>query len=104
MQPITVNIVEMKQLFFLALASLSVFVAASTVSYFVLSDGHGVRLGADGIIRLGLPFMMFERGGIDYRCAFYWRSATGNLAFATASTALVMGFGYLLRQARGRKG
>jgi len=38
---------------------------ANVLSYFVLSDGFGIRVGNDGIIRAGWPFLVFERGGID---------------------------------------
>jgi len=43
-------------------------------SYFLLSDGFGIHVGQDGMIRVGLPFVFFERGGFSYRSVVYGRS------------------------------
>lgn len=60
-----------------------VFVVLNAVSYFVLSDFHGVGRVYDGMKRIGWPLLMFEEGGFVWRREFHLKAALGNLAAAT---------------------
>jgi hypothetical protein len=70
---------------------------ANVLSYFVLSDGFGIRVGNDGIIRAGWPFLVFERGGIDGRDEFYPDGALRNLVVAVAIAVVISGAWHLNR-------
>jgi hypothetical protein len=59
-----------------------VFVVTNVLSYFALSDFHGVGRIYDGMKRVGWPFLMFEEGGDLWRRAFYFKAALGNLVVA----------------------
>ena len=57
-------------------------IIANAASYFLLSDGYGVQKWNDGLIRIGFPFLMYERGGFDFRDKFYADAAAKNLGVA----------------------
>jgi hypothetical protein len=71
---------------------------ANVLSYFVLSDGFGLRPGNDGIIRVGWPCLMLERGGIDGRDEFYSDRALRNLIIAIAIAVVISGAWYVIRR------
>jgi hypothetical protein len=62
---------------------------ANLLSYFVLSSGYGVIPVNDGVVAIGFPLVMFERGGSDGRDEFYWKAAIGNLLLALGFAAWV---------------
>ena len=60
-------------------------VLANVASYFLLSDRYGVQWGwQDLVVRVGFPFLMFERGGFNGRDNFYVGAAAKNLTIALA--------------------
>lgn len=70
------------------------------VSYFLLSDGHGMDPVADGISRLGWPFLIFEKGGIVYRSNFHWEAVLGNFLLTGVTLALTATFAYLMSRSQ----
>lgn len=76
-----------------------VFIVISAVSFFVLSDGHGVTQVHDGIKRVGWPLLMFEEGGFVWRREFYLKALAGNLVFAGCFAAvLCIGWHFIRRK------
>lgn len=70
-----------------------VFVVVNGASYFFLSDGHGIHVGLDGIVRFGWPFPIFERGGIFYHQLFYLKGFLLNFgAAAVVAASLALGW------------
>ena len=61
------------------LTTICLFVLANTASYFIRSDGYGVLGVQDGIVRVGCPFLMLERGGFVHREFVSLSAALGNL-------------------------
>jgi hypothetical protein len=61
----------------------------NVLSFFLLSDGHGINPGNDGIIRLGWPFVLFERGGFGYRSVIHVKAAALDSACWLGISALV---------------
>jgi len=75
------------------LVAFGLFLVGNIVSYFLLSDGYGVRQVNDGIIRVGWPFVIFERDGFSYREEFYIKAAALDLVCAIfISTAIAVVF------------
>lgn len=81
--------------------SISLFIIANGASYFLRSSGYGVIQVNDGILRVGFPFVMFERGGIDGHELFSASAALGNLFVASITTAFALGIGYLVKRTAG---
>jgi hypothetical protein len=73
-----------------ALVFVVVFVAANAISYFVLSDGNGIRQVYDGMIRVGWPFLIYERGGVVYRSEFHGLAALGDTLIAAAGSGVAV--------------
>ena len=69
------------------------------LSYFVLSDGHGVYRVADGYNRFGFPFIMFEKGGYSGRNAFCSKAALANALCGVGLASAVTCLWYLMRRA-----
>jgi hypothetical protein len=78
----------MKQFASILAVALALFVVANAISYFVLSDGHGVGIVNDGMQRAGFPWLFWERGGFVYRHTF--RSATFAADVGVASVGGVL--------------
>ena len=93
--------VAMRPAFAFVLTWAFIFVGANTISFFVLSDGYGIQRVADGIIRVGWPLLMFERGGLAFRCEFYGLSALGDLAIAAVASGAALFLWRLLRVVSG---
>lgn len=55
------------------------FLIANVLSYFVLSDGHGVGGFQDAIKRIGFPFVFWEEGGLAWRLEFRFPVLMTNL-------------------------
>jgi hypothetical protein len=72
----------MRTLLRISVTALLAFMGITGASYFLLSDGHGVSLVADGIKRVGWPFLIFEKGGYIYRREFHLAAALGDFAVA----------------------
>ncbi len=70
------------------LATLGLACLGNVASYFWFSAGYGVIPVNDGVLAMGFPFVMFERGGYDGREEFYAKAAAGNLLFAICFGAL----------------
>jgi hypothetical protein len=82
-----------------------IFVLANFLSYFALSDFHGIGRVYDGMKRVGWPFLMFEEGGFVWRREFYPKGALGDVACAAfAGTMVVYVVGFLRRHRRGANG
>ncbi len=77
------------------------FVIANGVSYIIRSDGYGLPGVQDGIIRIGSPFLMMERGGFAHREFVSLYAALGNLFVASIGATLVLGVGYFRRRPAG---
>ena len=75
---------------------LGVFVVINGASFFFLSDGHGIRVGYDGIVRFGWPLLVFERGGIFYHQLFHLQGLFLNLG-AAAVVAVGLALGWRIR-------
>jgi hypothetical protein len=73
-------------LVFLAAFGLACF--ANVACYFWLSSGFGVIPVNDGVVGMGFPFVMLERGGYDGREEFYEKAAAANLLVAVCFGAL----------------
>ncbi len=65
------------------------FLLINGISFFALSDGHGIRPGCDQILRVGWPSVIFEEGGFVNLRAFYFKGALVDLAFAGCFAAIV---------------
>ena len=74
------------------------FVVANVISYFVLSDGHGVRIGNDGIQRAGFPLLIWERGGFVYRHTFSALGLASDFAVAAVAGILVSALYWRVRR------
>jgi hypothetical protein len=75
------------------------FLVVCGASYFLRSDGYGVLDYRDGIIRVGFPFVIVERGGQVYREYFSLSAALADLSLALIAAALVFGTGYFAKRA-----
>ena len=78
--------------------SIFLFIIANVISYFSRSDGFGVRGVQDGMIRIGVPYVMIEGGGFAHHETVSLRAALINLLIAATSTAFVLGITYLMNQ------
>jgi hypothetical protein len=68
----------------------------NVASYFVLSDHHGrFRKGEDSVTRIGFPFLVHERGGVDGRNRFYWTAVGKNVAVAVSFAIPVTSFWFV---------
>jgi hypothetical protein len=65
------------------------FLVINGISYFVRSDGYGVRKVEDGIVQVGFPFLIFEEGGFAYRRRFSLQAVFGNLLVTTATVFFI---------------
>ena len=90
-----------KRLLAWVLASVCLFVVVNGASYFFRSDGFGIPGIQDGIVRIGCPFLMVERGGFAHREFASLPAAIDNLLLASIAAALALGVGYLIRRAAG---
>jgi len=83
-----------------ALASLCLFFVANGASYFIRSDGYGIRWVQDGMIRSGWPFLMFETGGFSHHEHVNVFAAVGNMLIAGVTTGIAIGFYRVTNRAR----
>lgn len=81
-----------------ALVAFGLFCVVNVASYFLRSSGYGVIEVNDGIFRVGFPFVIFERGGIDGHEFFSVSAALGNLLVASVTTALALGIGHAMKR------
>ena len=85
-----------------AVTSFSITFAAfrllNGLSYFVLSDGYGVLKVYDGVVRIGFPFVIFERGGIAYQEYFHADSLGPNMLCSLMLAGSVSFFHSLTRR------
>jgi len=79
--------------------ALLIFGLTSGISFFALSDGHGVSQVNDGITRIGWPSLMFEQGGFVWRREFYLKAVLANAAFATFAAVMICLGGTFVRRA-----
>lgn len=86
-----------KHLLLLSALTGVIFIAISAVSFFVLTDGHGVVVVHDGIKRIGWPWLMFEEGGYAWVREFYPKAALANLAFSACVAAFLLIAGGVVR-------
>lgn len=84
------------------LASLCLFVVANTASYFLRSDGYGLRDVQDGIVRIGCPFLIIERGGFAHREFVSLSAALGNAVTSLITMGLVLRISCFMKQAAKR--
>ena len=82
------------------LASVCLFVLANAASYFLRSDGYGLAGVQDGIIRVGCPVLMMERGGFAHREFVSLSAALGNLFIASITAAFALGIAYFMKRKR----
>jgi hypothetical protein len=87
-----------KRLIVWVLASVCLFVIANGASYFFRSDGFGLPGVQDGIVRVGCPFLMIERGGFAHREFVSMSAALGNLFVASIMAAFVLGVVYSMKR------
>src|SRR2546423_5156856 len=80
-------------------AVLVVCCVANGISYFVLSDGYGVRHVADGRIRWGVPFLVLDEGGFEGRSRFYWKGLAADALCGIVMAIFVAGLWYLMQKA-----
>jgi hypothetical protein len=90
-----------KRIMVWVLASVCLFVIANGASYFLRSDGFGLPGVQDGIVRVGCPFLMMERGGFAHREFVSMSAALGNLIVASLTAALVLGVAYCVKRKGG---
>lgn len=90
-----------KRLIAWVLTSVCLFVIANGASYFFRSDAFGLPGVQDGIVRVGCPFLMIERGGFAHREFASLSAAMNNLLVASIAAALALGIGYLMKRAAG---
>lgn len=81
------------------LTTLCLFVVANATSYFLRSDGYGLPGIRDGVVRVGWPFLMIERGGFSYREFGSPLAAVGNFVVTSITAAIVMVIGYFAKRA-----
>ena len=84
-----------------ALIAFGLFCTANVASYFLRSSGYGVIEVNDGIFRVGFPFVMFERGGIDGHEFFSASAALGNFLVASVTAALALGLCHVMKRVTG---
>lgn len=70
-------------------ASLTLFLLITAISYFALSDGYGLPGVEDGLTRVGFPFLFFERGGLAFRSEFSIIAFIGDVLAAFVLTVCV---------------
>lgn len=88
----------LKRVIVWVLASGCLFVVANVASYFLRSDGYGLPGVQDGIVRVGCPFLMIERGGFAHREFVSMSAAIGNLFVASITAAFALGLGYFMKR------
>lgn len=81
------------------LATLCLFVVANAASYFLRSDGYGLPGVQDGVVRVGFPFLMMERGGFAHHEFVNLPAALGNLLIASVTAGFALGIGCLMKRA-----
>jgi hypothetical protein len=67
------------------LAAFCLFAVSSLGSYFLRSTGYGLFQVNDGLLQVGFPFLMFDRGGFEGRELFSASAALGNLLVASVA-------------------
>lgn len=86
----------MRRFTIISVVVFGLFIGINTVSFFVLSDGHGVQTVEDGFQRAGYPLLFWERGGYVYRQAFSLVAfATDFLVAAGAGILVTLLYGKL---------
>jgi len=91
----------MKRLKITAWLAVHLFLAISAVSHFIRSDGQGISKVEDGSIRVGYPFLMFERGGFAFHEHISPLAIIGNVLVALAvAAAFVFAGAYVARVRR----
>jgi Protein of unknown function (DUF3732) len=78
----------LKWLGYWILATGGLFVIANCASYFLRPDGFRMRNTADGIVRVGCPFVMLERGGFAYHEKVSMKAFCKNVMVAAGVAAL----------------
>jgi hypothetical protein len=100
-QAVRAQLMMAKRFLVWVLASVCLFVIANSASYFLRSDGFGLPGVRDGIVRVGCPFLMMERGGFVHREFVSMAAALGNLFVASIIAALVLGVVYCVKRKGG---
>jgi len=72
-----------------AACSVSTFAFANAASCVCRSDGHGLRIVADGIRRCGFPVLFWEKGGFIAHEHFYPTHLAADLLFAVTVGVLL---------------
>lgn len=90
-----------KRIIFWVVASVGLFVVANAASYFLRSDGFGLPGVEDGIVRVGCPFLLMERGGFAHREFLSPSAALGNLFIASVTAAIALGIYYFMKRTGG---
>ena len=80
------------------LTTICLFVVANSASYFIRSDGYGVLGVQDGIVRVGCPFLMLERGGFVHREFVSLSAALGNLFVASITAAFALAISHFMKR------
>ena len=85
---------------------IAIAVLANAASYFWLSEGWGITSLNDGLTRVGFPFLIFEKGGIDGRSVFDGHAAIKNSLLAISIAFAAALFTYVMARVRviGREG
>lgn len=79
------------------LTSLLLFGGVNGVSYFLLSSCFGLPGVEDQMVRVGIPFVFFERGGYAGVKYFSFRLLLYNCIAALLASALLLGFRFAWR-------
>lgn len=79
----------MKPFAFSLARGFAIFLLATILSYFVLSDGHGLRGVNDGMQRAGFPLLFWERGGFAWRHSFSLLPFAADLAIAVVTGVVI---------------